>query len=256
MSGGGWHFLAPINAFSKFGRTFVSGEVVHFGFTLAEVLVTLGIIGVISAMTIPTLMQNHQRKTYVTQLHKVYNQLNQALLQYQTDKNAVNLSEAGLISSGLSNFFKTYFNVVQDCGSDGTPCFADSYRKLSGVKSDFLCLSDCVVLADGTAIGLASSNKDNIIQLSVDINGAQGPNIFGRDAFALFIYQNNGVIDDLVTTTNDADVEHADWDYSVSAPLTKEQREKNFESACLNNTSAHFHGCFGKILNDNWEMNY
>lgn len=43
----------------------------HKGFTLAEVLVTLGIIGVVSAMTVPTLMQNYQRQSYVTQLHKV-----------------------------------------------------------------------------------------------------------------------------------------------------------------------------------------
>lgn len=34
----------------------------NYGFTLAEVLVTLGIIGVVSAMTIPTLMQNHQKR--------------------------------------------------------------------------------------------------------------------------------------------------------------------------------------------------
>ena len=59
-------------------------------FTLAEVLVTLGIIGVVSAMTVPTLMQNYQRQSYVTQLHKVYNELSQALLRYQTDKNAIN----------------------------------------------------------------------------------------------------------------------------------------------------------------------
>ena len=61
------------------------------GFTLAEVLVTLGIIGVVSAMTVPTLMQNYQKKSYVVQLHKVYNELSQALLQYQTDRNALNL---------------------------------------------------------------------------------------------------------------------------------------------------------------------
>ena len=69
------------------------------GFTLAEVLVTLGIIGVVSAMTVPTLMQNYQKKSYVTQLHKVYNELNQVLLKYQTDKNAINLTEAGLTST-------------------------------------------------------------------------------------------------------------------------------------------------------------
>ena len=67
-------------------------------FTLAEVLVTLGIIGVVSAMTVPTLMQNYQRQSYVTQLHKVYNELSQALLRYQTDRNAINLAEAGLTS--------------------------------------------------------------------------------------------------------------------------------------------------------------
>ena len=50
------------------------------GFTLAEVLVTLGIIGVVSAMTLPTLVKNHQRQVYVTQLQKVYNELSQALL--------------------------------------------------------------------------------------------------------------------------------------------------------------------------------
>ena len=44
-------------------------------FTLAEVLITLGIIGVVSAMTVPTLMQNYQRQSYVTQLHKTYNEM-------------------------------------------------------------------------------------------------------------------------------------------------------------------------------------
>ena len=53
------------------------------GFTLAEVLVTLGIIGVVSAMTVPTLMQNYQRQSYVTQLHKVYNEVSQAMVQYK-----------------------------------------------------------------------------------------------------------------------------------------------------------------------------
>ena len=62
-------------------------------------LVTLGIIGVVSAMTVPTLMQNYQRKSYVTQLHKVYNEVQQALLQYQTDRNAVDLKEAGLVGA-------------------------------------------------------------------------------------------------------------------------------------------------------------
>ena len=67
-------------------------------------------------MTVPTLMQNHQRKTYVTQLHKVYNEFSQALLLYQTDKNALNLREAGLNSQDeLNAFIKSYFKVVKEC---------------------------------------------------------------------------------------------------------------------------------------------
>ena len=84
----------------------MSGQAARLGFTLAEVLVTLGIIGVVSAMTVPSLMQNYQRQSYVTQLHKVYNELSQALIQYQTDKNALNLKEAGLTSQAeLNSFF-------------------------------------------------------------------------------------------------------------------------------------------------------
>ena len=82
------------------------------GFTLAEVLVTLGIIGVVSAMTVPTLIQNYQRKSYVTQLHKVYNEMSQAAIQFQTDRNAVNLKEAGLNSqTAAEEFIEKYFKM-------------------------------------------------------------------------------------------------------------------------------------------------
>ena len=227
------------------------------GFTLAEVLVTLGIIGVVSAMTVPTLMQNHQKKTYITKLHKVYNNLSQALLQFQTDRNAVSLKESGLISYGINNFFKNYLKVVQDCGNDANPCFADSYRKIAGTNSAFTCYLNCVVLADGSAIGIGVNDiSSDIIQFVVDINGKSGPNIFGRDAFSLFLYTGNGVIDDLTVTNDTGDPVDDVWNITAFAPLTKEQREKNFQDACISDTSTRFHGCFGKILNDNWEMNY
>lgn len=64
------------------------------GFTLAEVLVTLGIIGVVSAMTIPTLIKNHQRNVYVSQLQKVYAELSQAFDKVLTDNNAISLPES------------------------------------------------------------------------------------------------------------------------------------------------------------------
>ncbi len=213
------------------------------GFTLAEVLVTLGIIGVVSAMTVPTLMQNYQKKSYVVQLHKVYNELSQALLQYQTDRNALNLKEAGINSNdSVINFYKTYFKNVKVCDSM-SDCFADSYRKMDGTAtSNWDPNYTSFVLANGASVRPIYSLEGNkIINIAVDVNGAKGPNIAGRDLFWFYVY-NNSLIDDVPP------------DASANAPLTKEQREELFNSRCINSTQAD--GCFGKILNDNWEMTY
>lgn len=51
----------------------------RFGFTLAEVLITLGIIGVVAAMTIPTLMQHINGTRFVSQYKKSLSTINQAI---------------------------------------------------------------------------------------------------------------------------------------------------------------------------------
>ena len=227
------------------------------GFTLAEVLVTLGIIGVVSAMTVPTLMQNYQRKSYVTQLHKVYNIVQQATVQYMTDRNAVILNVAVENSEdAAANFIKQYFKVVQDCGTDQTPCFAATadYKKISGVTLTKWYAKRHFVLADGTAIGtfyLGGTGAIQTIEVWVDTNGQKGPNIVGRDLFVMYLY-NNGVLDDMAEKS----VADDDSEVRASVPLSTEAREKRFNNYCISNSGTNYHGCFGKILNDNWEMTY
>ena len=48
-------------------------------FTLAEVLITLGIIGVVAALTIPNVVSNYKKKVVETRLAKLYSVLNQAV---------------------------------------------------------------------------------------------------------------------------------------------------------------------------------
>ena len=230
-------------------------------FTLAEVLVTLGIIGVMSAMTVPTLMQNYQRQSYVTQLHKNYNEMSQALLRYQTDKNAINLSEAGFDRttpvSGY-NFFKTYFKVVADCNDNFTPCMATTYKKLDGNTVSLNAVSSvhkCFTIASGSSICAYKGQGNVIQQFAVDTNGQKGPNIFGRDIFLLYFY-NDGTIDDVVTNCTEDNSYCGVWDGTASPP-TKEEREDVFNKACnIGSNKNNYHGCFGKILNDNWQMTY
>ena len=210
-------------------------------FTLAEVLVTLGIIGVVSAMTVPTLMQNYQRQSYVTQLHKTYNEFSQAFLRYQTDRNAINLTEAGLTSQdAVNNFITTYFKNVKECDAMNN-CFASSYKgRDGGTINNYEVNKKSYVLASGVSIRpLYDKVGAKLVNIGIDINGQKGPNIGGRDLFFFCVY-NNGVIDDLPIDEN------------TVAPMTSAERDTQFANYC--NSSAF--GCFGKILNDNWQMTY
>ena len=235
----------------------------RLGFTLAEVLVTLGIIGVVSAMTVPTLMQNYQRKSYVTQLHKVYNEIQQASLQYMTDKNAINLREAGLTSrAAMLEFLNKYFKVVQTCenGDVRTPCFANEYKNMNG-NSTIKNLTGwgaaaCVTIASGATIMIDYPSMYSITvdgtksyngHMLIDINGSQGPNITGRDLFYANFYD-DGSID-----VNNATPECKKAGVCNGTSLT-DIREELFNSQCK--SSQYGEGCFGKILNDNWEMTY
>lgn len=55
------------------------------GFTLAEVLITLGIIGVVAAMTLPALIQKNNNKVVETRLKKFYSAINQAIMLAEND---------------------------------------------------------------------------------------------------------------------------------------------------------------------------
>ena len=76
------------------------------GFTLAEVLITLGIIGVVAAMTLPTLIQNYQKRVVETRLQKFYSNINQAVqlaeLQYG-DKKIWYQDVGGLLTDSEGN---------------------------------------------------------------------------------------------------------------------------------------------------------
>lgn len=195
-------------------------------FTLAEVLITLGIIGVVSAMTIPSLVQNYQRDTYVTQLHKVYNDITQGFKQVITDSNAVSLGESNYTARGAAWFLNNYFKTLTTCTVDDLDsCFADSYQNMVGTNIDLSDTVDgnCAVIASGSAICLDQRF------VTVDVNGKKGPNIFGRDLF-VFNVMNDGTIDSGVVG--------------------------NFDEQCREAESAGDVSCFARIISDGWRMEY
>lgn len=88
------------------------------GFTLAEVLITLGIIGVVAAITMPTLIQNHKKKVVETRLLKMYSSINQAINRSVSDNGEVETWEFPANNyDEVENFNKKYIlpylNVIK-----------------------------------------------------------------------------------------------------------------------------------------------
>ncbi|MDR1327319.1 MAG: type II secretion system GspH family protein, partial [Heliobacteriaceae bacterium] len=214
------------------------------GFTLAEVLITLGIIGVVAALVMPGLINDYKKKFYVTSFKKTYSKLQQALQMYKYENDGTLDSIDSQVSAG--NFVKDYFKTAKTCVNTTKNCFADRYTyiKNSSSTSSYVQVTS-YILADGTTIrfyyGPAGYRKGVIF---VDSNGAKGPNIIGRDAIYMILY-NNGLLDDA----------NAPNTYTIQAPLNTQDRETTFLKYNCNPNCGDY-GWFGKILNDGWEMNY
>lgn len=171
-------------------------------FTLAEVLVTLGIIGVVAAMTMPSLIANHQEKQTVSQLKKSYSTIQQAFLSARNEYGDIaDWSDAGTRPQLSDEWFqklKPYMNIVKYCGlSSGAPkdCMGSSYQTLNKNRTN-MDLNDNgstgvnFVLADGSSVRFVAYDKDcNHLDsdycgnIYIDVNGAKKPNQIGRDYF-------------------------------------------------------------------------
>lgn len=93
-----------------------------YGFTLAEVLITLVIIGVISAMTIPTIIQNTQKQEYYARLKKNYSVIINALKLGQVQEGMIGDNKAVFVTteSATASYetavrFAKYLNTVKVC---------------------------------------------------------------------------------------------------------------------------------------------
>lgn len=236
-----------------------------WGFSLAELLIAVAIIGVIAALTIPGVIANYQRKALLTQLQKSYVELQESLLILKTENyqkglygSSLNKKSSTSIRNSAGKFLLGYYKITQDCETDTQPCFASKYADLSSMTySDYSCKGYSVNVASGAAICIvpasiteeevsddtgATTTKEikNPAVVYIDVNGSKEPNIGGRDMFTFNIYE-DFTIDE---------VDPASTDLSS----LEEERENLYDENCL--TSSIGKGCFAKILNDDWEMNY
>lgn len=184
-------------------------------FTLAEVLITLAIIGVIAALTLPTLITNYQKNQYAISFKKSYTILSQFFKQYLADEGVSDLSQTSLFSSDynypkLDTILKKYFRITKLCTGynlDRACTIRENHLDFEtySPSDEFSSASD-IYTADGMAFSFTLQSMDSCkpdysmpinlkgqcLIVSIDTNGPKSPNIFGRDFFYQLIVAPDG----------------------------------------------------------------
>ena len=178
------------------------------GFTLAEVLITLGIIGIVVAMTIPNLMARIYEKRTVTQLKAAQSILSQAIKSSEDEYgDAPSWFNKGYTGSKtaqeIADKLKPSLKIAVDCGISDPKgyCVKRTYYRKNGQKHDVNYATNTsyykIVLLNGTAIWWKASDsgersRGTYIVFFIDTNGIDLPNTWGKDLF-VFAYENGGI---------------------------------------------------------------
>lgn len=192
-------------------------------FTLAEVLITLGIIGVVAAMTLPTVVNKYKEKETVTKLKKFYSILSQSYLsatqQYGSpsewgiagrdagssdeDEESYNAVNSILIRDRL---FENV-NRIENCDNakDQSSCgMAAKYYFLGGTVDTGVmgstALTSSTLMIDGSAVMIIANSpgsrgsgalRETYAIIYIDINGPNAPNTYGKDTFPFYLTNQN-----------------------------------------------------------------
>lgn len=169
-------------------------------FTLAEVLITLGVIGIVAAMTIPALISNYRKQVVVSKLKKVYSDLQQAVKLSEVDNGTCdtwdwehfdNWYKAD--SFGQMYLYKYMKNVGKikhhlAIGTNGD-WYPNTLNGTKYIRANVIhTWNDMFLSVSG--LGVSNSRYSSLL-IFIDINGVKGNNTLGKDVF-LFQLNENG----------------------------------------------------------------
>lgn len=181
-------------------------------FTLAEVLITLGIIGVVAAMTIPNLIAKLDQNGKISKLRKAQSIINQAIKlsvnengDYEGWDNTLRTKD--YVQTYLAPYMKiaVWCDTAQKCGyKTANPWDSKVYSGFNIENRVPFITMDGILYSVITRGGLSSGDKDTDSQYDfsitsssgviVDINGPNKPNRFGNDLFMLVRTSNGSVM--------------------------------------------------------------
>lgn len=215
-------------------------------FTLAEVLITLGIIGIVAAMTTPALIGKYQKQAMLTKLQKAYSILNTAMRLAEAEHGDYEYWDSGFERANeyYEKYYKPYFKVVKECNtyqacgySSNTP-----YVHLNGTvwnqgliwegrRKAFIATDGMIInlITGGGGGGGAAGEYGARDEFTVDINGPNKPNMLGKDVFR-FVKRGKMAL----------------------MPLGYDKTDDDISIQCSSVSSGAY--CAAKIMRDSWKI--
>lgn len=175
-------------------------------FTLAEVLITLTIIGVIAALTIPSFMSNTSKKASAVGLKKAISTLDQTIDMSRSESKFQPIpkcyySDVATEGNQLAQckdlliYMKDMMQVSKYCETDPVAggCMPQYSVSASCGGWNELENKKAFVTTDGM-VYFEYSEDTGAANIGVDVNGEKGPNKWGHDVFSLGLYGHKGVM--------------------------------------------------------------
>jgi len=240
------------------------------GFTLAEVLITLAIIGVVAALVMPGLISDYRKREYVARLQKAVNTWNNSMalmlatdgVDYLNDTEFAKASVGGSFSSAsvasqpdAFNILKKYLNISLITQPQG---FFPNI--LAGVQ-DYIYFWYYTGTPDGTVydiqiVGLNESpsylleNKVYNGYVYIDVNGLKGPNKNGRDIFFFYLDVRGNLVPQYSGQSVELGFNHP------STYWINSQGECGVAGSSVLPSWVSGRGCAARIIENGWVMDY
>lgn len=178
-----------------------------YGFTLAEVLITIGIIGIVASMVIPAITNGSEKQSTASKVKEIYSIILQATNQIAGDcggaiTNCLTSPDASgnqdsATTTEILNLYLPKLSVAKVC-TNHLDCVSSTYQYINCPGQVWNNTNATWTYIDGTTFVLANgmtlvfqyrgtSNPPKYITFFVDLNGTKGPNQWGKDFFE-FLY--------------------------------------------------------------------
>ena len=217
-------------------------------FTLSEVLITLVIIGVIAAITVPNIIQSTNKQETLSRLEKAYSAISNGLRMSQQENGPFSDWPIGENMTDIDQYFNQYwrpyfaniqkYNNAKELGYDKTKC----WKNINGeqIRWDVASRDSRILFSflDGTVVFYPRNTSDeegNPIYTNyfyVDTNGSKKPNVIGKDVFIFYVVDNDNI-----------------------KPYCYGQTKEYINQYCSKNINwKNNNCCTAKVMNDGWQF--